>query len=154
VVPGPKLLREEYHEFDGVFDHLTKTPCLSVRLNRAQLEALRELNGWKYYNSHTARHVLRSPDALLNGCRVPQPGPGVPWGKCYVGSHENTPSIRNPTNQAVPMPPGYVFCAYVDPEGVLIEWRLEPADKDKPWLPDGYGDESRFPGGEQWRRET
>lgn len=112
---------------------------------------------WKYYNQHTARTVLRSPQAIFMGLRTDtetsglMPSPEeVDRGLCYVGQ---PPEMRNSENDSFALPLGFVFTAYVNPNGFLFDWRLEKADATRPYLPQIH-DRHRFPGGLIWQNDN
>lgn len=140
----------EWYVIEGVFDPYTKSEAMEAKVRIDQLAALRELNAFQYYNIHTASSVLREPAYVLCGSRITAriTEGGVPWGFCYVGSPEN---VRNAAGKGVRRPPDTVFCAYLNPDSTLFEWRLERASGNPPGLPVGYDDQNRFPGGVLWQ---
>lgn len=78
------------------------------------------------------QHVLAAPAAIFDGVRDFQVG-----GTCYSG----VPACAYTNGGAkIPPVPGKVFCVYVNPHGIVFEWRWEPADPDVEGLPLGYHD--------------
>lgn len=89
-------------------------------------------NEAKYRNLVAADFVLRNPTLIFEGVREYQEG-----GWCYVGrpaSYFLRPKIE------VPLPPGFVFAAYLNPVRRLYEWRLEPAESDNSPYPKAHED--------------
>ncbi len=82
------------------------------------------------------QYVLKHPFAIFTGLRELQVG-----GTCYCG----VPTCAYTNSGAkIPPVPGKVFCVYINPKGVLFEWRWEPADPDASGLPLGHDDPERF----------
>ena len=134
-----------YREVGEIFDVLTLHLTKAVQVDVDQLNALRDLNSWEYYNVHTAFEVLRTPEAVYFGMRREDGEVRRAW--CYVGLPA---SLRTSTGAAaMPRGAGEVFLAFVDESGVLYHWGLEKCDGAASDRPMGYL--NRF-GEEKWRK--
>ncbi len=116
-------MRPGYHEVVWGFDPekldgTLRKYYLSVRdlqrcYKHARLKAL---------NIAAALHVLRDPIRINRGIR---PKSRRKWGYCYVGR----PDQWYVTDGVLaPLPPFLLYCAFVDNQDVLYEWRAERAE--------------------------
>ena len=92
-------------------------------------------------NVEVALEVLERPARVFCGIREHQPG-----GWCYSGRPERY-WIR--VGITVPLPKALVFAVYMNPSHHVYLWRLERADPDDAYAPDGW--EERY-GGVAWKR--
>lgn len=113
-------------------------------VDRQTLELLRRHDPWKFWNSHTARDVLRHPEAICDGIRLAEGN--EPRGWCYCGCPREIRSADG--GERVPMPPGFLFLAFVTSDMHLFDWGIERCHSVKPYLPQDY--ETRFLGAPRW----
>ena len=130
----------------SVFDPLTLSDCLEVKISRARMRRLRSTSAFAFYNARVAAEVLKSPEAIFWGIRI---GRSTGYGWCYVGRPAR---LWVGDMESMTSPPGYVFTAYLDDRNNLFEWRLELANERAPDLPIDYLS-GRF-GELKWRKTT
>lgn len=97
----------------------------------------------KVYNLDPAREVLQDPERIYCGVREYNEG-----GWCYVGK---PPRIAKREKVWVPLPPGFLFAVYMNPQYHVYEWRLEKAAEDDPPAPVDW--RNRY-GGVAWQRSS
>ena len=107
-----------YAELDGCQDPADPTgkKRIKVFVSRSDLLSRYQHVRSQGFDLITAHGVLKSPERIYEGIRKDLSG----W--CYAGIPANREARAG---VSLPLPPGFVFCAYVNPRGVLFDWRLE-----------------------------
>lgn len=90
---------------------------------------------WKYYAVAQAKETLKNPICVYEGLQREAQDEGI----CIVGRPAQIPKNDG---TLVPFPKGFLFLVFANADRIVVNWRVDMADKDDPDVP--YDSINRF----------